>query len=95
LKSNNNHHLRPSKKNLNRKRTKNVNQYKSNDSIDSDIERFSSPLSLHKGTSNNSTILFSPDHNQPNLNSTNIDNTIDIDQRLKILEKFITKNFPH
>jgi len=87
-----------SKKNRSRKRTNNLHRHESKDSIDSDIERVSSPPILHKAASNNSTILFSPEHShddQQNPDSTNIDNMIDIDQRLKILEKFIRQNFPH
>jgi len=89
-----------SKKNRSRKRTNNLHRHESKDSIDSDIERVSSPPILHKAVSNNSTILFPPEHSHDDQqildpNSTNMDNMVDIDQRLKILQKFIRQNFPH
>ncbi|CAM4855006.1 unnamed protein product [Rotaria socialis] len=73
-------------KEINKRRTKNLNQQKSeNSSIDSDFEFVSSPVVLRKAASNNSTKVFLPEnfqHDQLNLTSklrnfTNSDRMID------------------
>ncbi|CAF1106994.1 unnamed protein product [Rotaria sordida] len=101
--NNNNRYTSNSRNNSHRKRTNNLNRHKSKDSIDSDIECVSSPIILHKAASNNSTKILLPEYSnydQQNEKSTlrNLTNTgtmIDIDQRLKSLEKFIKQNIKH
>ncbi|CAF4507161.1 unnamed protein product, partial [Rotaria sp. Silwood2] len=96
-----------SRRSSSRKRTKEYNQYKSKDSTDSDIDGVSSPPILRKSASNNATSLVShkshhhssSDHDQQNINSikpesTNLNEMIDIDERLKSLEKFMKENLP-
>ncbi|CAF2031266.1 unnamed protein product [Rotaria magnacalcarata] len=98
LKANNNDCVKlKSRKKSSRKRTKELNQQKFESSIDSDIERISSSVVLRKVTSNNSTKVFLPENihrDQINLNSNlqnfnDSDNMVDIDKRLRSLEKFI------
>lgn len=71
---------------------------KLNDSIDSDIERVSSPISLRKAVLQNSTMI-SPCEEVPstrtNNNNNNNNNINEIDQRLKSLETFIKHKFSH
>ncbi|CAF1002132.1 unnamed protein product [Rotaria sp. Silwood1] len=103
--NNNNRSTSNSRKNSRRKQNNDLNQDKSKESIDSDIERVSSPIVLHKAASNNSTkILLSEnsnndykilDENSTLRNFSNSDNMIDIDQRLKSLEKFFKQNLKH
>ncbi|CAF1168377.1 unnamed protein product [Adineta steineri] len=89
------------------KRTGGFNQYKPKDSTDSDIEGTSSPAVLRKAASNNATNFVShkshhhssSDHDQQNINPiktdlTNTNDMIDIDERLKSLEKFMKENLP-
>ncbi|CAF1082746.1 unnamed protein product [Rotaria sordida] len=96
-----------SRRSSSRKRTRDFNQYKSKDSTDSDNEGVSSPPIIRKAASNNVTNLVthkshhhsSSDHDQQNINSikpesTNPDDMIDIDERLKSLEKFMKENLP-
>ncbi|CAF1460193.1 unnamed protein product [Rotaria magnacalcarata] len=97
-----------SRRSSSRKRTSESNQYKSKDSTDSDIEGVpSSPPSLRKSASNNPASLIShkshhhssSDHDQQNINlikteSTNVNDMVDIDERLKSLEKFMKENLP-
>lgn len=69
---------------------------KLNDSIDSDIERVSSPISLRKAVLQNSTMI-SPCEEVPSTrtNNNNNNNINEIDQRLKSLETFIKHKFSH
>ncbi|CAF1091318.1 unnamed protein product [Rotaria sp. Silwood1] len=96
-----------SRRSTSRKRTREYNQCKSKDSTDSDIEGVSSPPILRKAASNNATNFVShkshhhssSDHDQQNINSikpesTNVNDMIDIDERLKSLEKFMKENLP-
>ncbi|CAF4424618.1 unnamed protein product [Rotaria socialis] len=97
-----------SRRSSSRKRTSESNQYKSKDSTDSDIEGVSSsPPILRKSASNNPASLIShkshhhssSDHDQQNINlikteSTNVNDMVDIDERLKSLEKFMKENLP-
>ncbi|UJR23988.1 hypothetical protein I4U23_026954 [Adineta vaga] len=79
---------------------KQTSGYKPKDSTDSDMEGASSPAVLRKAASNNTT-GFVPykSHHQQNVNSmktelTNTEDMVDIDERLKSLEKFMKENLP-
>ncbi|CAF1159694.1 unnamed protein product [Adineta steineri] len=80
-------------KSYSQKRTETIDQHKFNDSFDSDIERVSWPLVLHKAASNNSTILYSPE--QSNFSINDDIHVTDIDQRIKSLQKFYKQTFTH
>ncbi|CAF0840851.1 unnamed protein product [Adineta ricciae] len=74
---------------LSRKHSNNCDYDQSNDSFDSDIERLSSPLVLHRPASHNSTILHVPEQNEI---STILNHITDIDQHLHSLQKFYSQN---
>lgn len=92
-----------SRRSSSRKRTGGYNQFRTKDLTDSDVEGAASPPVLRKAgstnvTSHKSRYQSSSDHeqNQNPLKSdgANVNDMVDIDERLKSLEKFMKENLP-